>query len=197
MREDRERREEGGGGRRKGQEEMTIPKTSNPKRFPRLATHPAPSHSHPGRTLSHRASADEMRCGEIEVLRCGWRVVRGRGRADWGATLGTGETARPLTERQRLAQGVSVLGAVGQRLPAEEGEIGIDDDEYEEMDEGGVETGVLDLSQLAGYGQGRGEEGQDQEQLGGFNTSSNTPIHPPTLPILPRSQGDGSIGPGG
>ena len=63
------------------------------------------------------------------MLRCGWRVVRGRGRADWGATLGTGETARPLTERQRLAQGVSVLGAVGQRLPAEEGEIGIDDDE--------------------------------------------------------------------
>ena len=38
------------------------------------------------------------------------------------------------------------MGAVGQRLPAEEGEIGIGEGEHEEMVEGGAETGVVDLS---------------------------------------------------
>ena len=84
------------------------------------------------------------------------------------------------------------MGAVGQRLPAEEGEIEIDDDEHEEMVEGGAETGVLDLSQYAGYGWGRGEEeGQDQEQSGGFdassNASSNAPIRPSSVTELCQS----------
>ena len=93
------------------------------------------------------------------------------------ATLGTGESQGLLPRHSGLPK---VLGAVGQRLPAEEGEIEIDDDEYEEMVEGGAETGIPDLSQLAGYGQGRGEEGQDQVQSDGFNALSNRPIHPPT-----------------
>ena len=62
--------------------------------------------------------------------------------ARWGATFGPGEC-------RGLSPSDPFLGAVGQRLPAEEGEIEIDDDEYEEMVEGGAETGqVLDLSQF-------------------------------------------------